>query len=278
MLAWREFPTGEAALFREADGGGDYRDLDAPRNAPAKTPEAHLDKLFFHSQLDLLEVQLVASVTISHAAITAAAAPSGSTSQSQRFVWGGFTDDHLLVDLTALGLSREPICMVAADGRMISGVQPVQTGTLGRARYASVYSTTTEVRLYEEASRANTDLPAVDITYTVWVLRDPPGPVGNTLRQFDPETGETVLGFERFGSLRRYVQVALGGSPLALLKGRGLDLDCGAPRFLRAGTTPYEPVPVGFALTIIPGTGSFGAALAYAGSFVGSGDVEVQAP
>lgn len=279
MLAWREFPSGEAALFREPNSLGSISDINAGRNAPAKSPEAHLDALFFHSGTDLLDATVVAEVTISHSAISATSGIGGDdANQSQSFQWGGGGADHLLLDITSLGLSKEPICFVSVAGSVLSGGQPVQTDTAGRSRYVTVYSTLTEIRLAEDASRSGTSLAAADITYTVWVLREPPGPVGNELRSFDPDTGRVTLGFERFDSFCRYVQVSAGGSPFALIKGRSIDLDCGAPRFMRAGLAPFDPVPAAMALKILPGTGVFSGSLAYAGAFAGSGYLEVKAP
>jgi hypothetical protein len=278
-LAWREFPTGEVALFREPNSSGSDHDINAARNAPAKTPASHLSSIFFHSGLDLLEVAHVATVTVNHAAVSSSSGIGGSNAgQSQAFKWGTSTADHLLVDLTSWGLTKEPICLVAANGSILSGAQPVQTDTAGRGRYVTAYSETTGIYLFEEASQAGSSLAATSIDYTVWVLREPPGAVGDKLREFDPDTGEVTLGYGRFASLRRYAQVSVGGSPFALRKGRSIDLDCGAPRFLRAGLSNFEPVPSALTLTILPGTGAYGSSLAYAGSFAGSGALQVKAP
>lgn len=279
-MSWarREFPAqGVVAIFDEPNQTGEVWGFNAPRNAPAKFPEQHLDKVYYHSNLDLLEVAASASVTINHPQVGAASGSSSTTGQDLIFGWGGAEADHLLLDISGLVLTREPWVLVAAGDNILWPGAPVQTASGGRARYVTAYSTLTQVRVFETASRTSNPLPAAAITYSVLVFTDPPAAITNKLKSFDPVTGEYQMGFGRFSSLFRYLQVAPGGSPLGLSTGRNIDLDKGAPRFARPDGTTYDPVPP-LRVTITGGTGAYGPAINYGGTFAGSEAVQVQAP
>lgn len=280
-MSWcrRKFPAqGVVAIFDEPNQDGDVLDFDAPRNAPAKYPEDHLDKIFFHSGLNLLEVAAEAMVTINHASVAAGGSISGNASQSVVFSWAGAVADNLLLDISDLGLSEAPLVLVSQGDNVIWPGMPVQTDTGGRARYVTAYSTDTEVRLWESASKTASTLAAVSIDYNVIVLRPPPGDLNDLLDAFDETTGEYVMGMGRFSSLRRYLQIAPGGSPVGVPLGRTIDLDDGAPRAVRADGTYFDPVPPGATVTISPGTGAAGSSIDYSGSYAGSDTLEVQAP
>lgn len=277
-MSWarRRFPAeGIVAIFDEPNQTGDVHDIDAARNAPAKTPADHLDKIYFHSALDYLEVLASATVTINHAAVSAGAGVSGSAGQDTVFQWGGVTADHLLLDLTAHGLAEEPFVVVATADQIIWPGMPVQTESGGRARYATAYSTTTAVRLWETASRTSNALSAASIEYTVLAFRKPSGDLNDILQAFDPDTGEFQMGRGRFSSLRRYLQIAPGGSPLGLTIGRTIDLNNGAMRAVEPDGTAYDPVPA-VGVRVLPGTGAYGSSIAYGGSFTNTGGIEVQ--
>lgn len=278
-VAFRAFPsTGAVAIFDEPNTTGDVHDIDAARNAPAKTPASHLDKIYFHSALDLLEVAAAAVVTLNHAAVSAGSGVSSTTEGSAVFSWAGAVATHTLLDLTSLGLSKEPFILVAAGGNVLWPGLPVQTESGGRARYCTAYSTTTAVTLWESASRTASTLSAISIDYTVLVFRDPPGDVNDLLMAFDADTGDFQMGLGRFSSLRRYLQIAPGGSPVGLSLGRTIDLSNGAPRGVRPDGTTFDPVPVGATARVSPGTGAYGGSLAYGGSYTGGGAIQVQAP
>lgn len=277
-MSWarRSFPNGVIAIFDEPNRTGDVLDFDAPRNAPAKFPADYLDKLYFHSAIDLFEVLAAQTVSINHPAVTAGGAISGAEANTI-FRWGGEDADHLLIDLAAYDLEREPMVLAAVGSNIVWGGMPVQAETDGRARYVTVYSTSTEVRLFETASRTSNALPAVSIDYEVLVLAPRRDGIGNDLRSFDPSTGDYRMGFDRFSSLRRFLQVAPGGSPFGLALGRTIDRNNGAKRCWRPDGTSYDPVPP-YRVRVTPGTGAYGSLLTYGGSFTGSEAVEVQAP
>lgn len=277
-FAFRAFPaSGIVAIFDEPSETGSPEDINAARNAPALNPEDHLDKIYFHSALDLAEVLTFDVVTVSHDQVAAGSGVSGNAGQDTVFQWGGVTDDNLLLDLTAYGLSVAPFALVATSDNILWPGMPVQTASGGRARYATAYTTPTAVRLWETASRTSSTLAAADIDYTVLVFAEPPGDADDVLVGFDPDTGDFKMGRGRFSSLKRYLQVAPGGSPLSLATGRTVDLNNGAPRAVEPDGTTYDPVPA-VGVRIEPGTGSYGSSIAYGGSFTGSAAVEVQAP
>lgn len=279
QVAFRAFPdAGIVAMFDEPNQTGDVHDIDAPRNAPAKTPEDHLDKIYFHSSLNLLEVAMEATVTINHASVAAGGSVSGSASQSVAFAWAGAVADNLLLDISSLGLSDAPLVMVSTGDNMVWPGMPVQTDSGGRARYITAYSTATAVRLWESASKTGAVLAAASIDYKVIVFRPPAGDLNDLLMGFDPVTGEFQAGRGRFSTTKRYLQVAPGGSPVGIPLGRTIDLDDGAPRAVRPDGTAYDPVPATATVTITPGTGAVSASLDYSGTFAGSDTLEVQAP
>jgi hypothetical protein len=275
LLVFRKFPAaGVVALFEEPNTSGAIDDINAGRNAPALHPEDHLDLVHFHSGLDYLEVAASATVPFAHASV---GSTGGSTGQNIVYGWAGTVADNVLLDITALGLSREPFCIVAAGGNILWPGIPVQTDTGGRNRYCTAYSTTTAVRLWESATKTSSSLAGVTIDYDVLVFRDPPAALNSLLEAFDPDTGAYALGFDRFRSDRRYLQLA-NSSPLNLATDRNIDLKNGAQRAIRADGTAFDLVPEGARAIVSPGTGSYGGLITYDGSFTGSPSVQVEAP
>lgn len=263
------------ALFIEADGGGDPLDINSARNAPALDPASHLDKIYFHSGLDNFEVVDTDTVTVSHAQVNTAAPPAG---QFVAFGWTAATADHLLLSHS---LGYEPFALIAVGDNILWPGMPVQTDAGGGGRYVTPYVTTTGVYIYEWASIGSSNLASTDLDYTVIIFKNPPDPSGNELFKFDPDTGIVTMAFGRFDTSRKYLSVVSGGTPFGLAVGRTIDLDNGAPRAVRPDGTTFDPVPATlttrFQATFQSGA-SFGASMAYGGSFAGSDTVEVQTP
>lgn len=85
------------ACFIETPGGGDWRDIDAPRNAPMKNPMNHLDKVIWHT--DFFQYELVVGImdiTVNHAALAVAPGPSPLVART----WCSSTSSATLGQLT----------------------------------------------------------------------------------------------------------------------------------------------------------------------------------
>ena len=267
--------TGRCALYDENGTSGDADNPNSTRNAPLNSPASHLDKVYFHSDFDYMEVSHGPTVaTVSHASVTAGSVPGGATIA---FGWAAASADHLLLTHS---LGYVPQAMVVYAGNVLWPGMPVQVEADGGARFVSFYVTSSEVRLYEWASVGTGNLPSASRDYTVLVFKQPPAPSGDILIDFDPSTGAVQMGLGKFDSSRRYLQVVAGGTPFGIALGRTIDLNNGAPRAVRPDGTAFDPVPAGMALGIErPGASYvYGSSMAYGGSFTGPGQIEVQAP
>lgn len=271
----RMFPQdGVVAFYAEASGGGAMDDIDAPRNRPAKTPASWLPNIRLHSDLDYLEVSHSGTTNINHAAVSAGSLPPGS---SIAFGWNTSSTNHLLA---THNLGYEVFALVSMGTNILYPGMPVQVQSDGGARYVTVYSTTTELRLHEYASIGSSSLAATSKSYNYLVFKDPPAPTGRELFEFDQTTGFWNIGRGKINTGRRYLSVVPGGSPLSLCTGRTIDLSNGAPRAVLADGTQYNPVPSSLSLALERPNASYvyGGSMAYNGSFTGSATIQVQAP
>jgi hypothetical protein len=275
LICLRAFPdAGIVALYEEPNTTGDFWDIDAPRNAPAKTPEDYFSSVYFHSQFDYMEVAQAGSVSVSHSTIAAVSAPPDTT-MSIVYGWASAVDDKLVASHS---LGYEPFAIVAAAGKILAPGSMVQNNTGGRARYVTPYVTTTELRLWEAASKTSSTLASTSITYDYILFKQPAGDENNILWEFDPDTGLWQMGRGRFRTDRRYLQTNPSSS-LALNRGRNIDLKNGAPRFILADGTPYEPVQSGATWVLSGGSSSTPpTSLTYSGSFTNTNGIEVEAP
>lgn len=285
--------AGEVALFDEPNQTGSVFDIDAARNAPLKTPAENLDKVYFHSSLDSLEVESDTTVTISHLAVSGgssgqisggggAAGGTASTGAAVNFEWGKGATTH---ELVTHDLGYIPDCLVIVGDLALAPGMPVQvSGTDGRMRYVTPYVTTTQVRIYEWSSVSGSALPAISLDYRVLVFRAPPSVSGKDLFRFTASTGIVTMARNRFDSSRRYLQVVPGGTQFGIAYGKTIDLANGAPRFVDPDGDIFEPVAdtvkyrtsVGHWLGTY--SGSFGAAMNYTGDYEGPEAILVQAP
>ena len=271
--------TGHFALFDLAPGGGDVEDRNALMHRPLLDPENWLPNIYIHSALDLMEVESETVVTVSHAAIAAGSNTTGIELASPLDYDAGVTDHDVLTH----DLGYEPLVMVVVGSERLTPGQPVQGpgSTGGTVRYVSPHVTSAKVYLREYASRGNTGLASVDIDYRVLVIRRPRPASGNRLMDLDPETETIAMGFDRFNADRRYLQVVPGGTPFGICLGRNADSANGAPRFISADGSVFDPVPSTVKMGIkaaVEGSVTYGAAMDYTGSFVGTGSIQVQAP
>lgn len=254
MAVHRGFTAaGIAACYTEASGGGAMFDINAPRNAPAKSPVDHLDKVIWHPRCFQYEIAAgPADVTIGHSALAtkdtwivvstggyggnAFDPPVGS---SIGFVIQGDTrvTDILLY---AHGLGYVPKFMVALDGRRVPDGFAVQNDVSGGHRRVSIFANTFGIYLREFAVSTNTALPAVNCTYRVMLFRtrapDPSKPL------FAGSGGALQLGRGVIDTTRRYLRrTGTGDSPFALNLGPTIDIRNGAARSASGGVIVSEP-------------------------------------
>ncbi|KKB09413.1 hypothetical protein [Devosia chinhatensis] len=274
--------TGRFALFDEAPGGGAVDNPNSLRNRPLNDPLNWLANIYFHSDFNYLEVAFgPTNVTVNHSAVSVVSPPIGATVQ---FGWnGGASVDRLLFTHS---LGYVPLVMAVLGNNMVWPGMPVQSQGDGGVRFATIYATSTEVRMKEFGTTGPSTLAAASLTYTLLIFANQPSPTGNVLFDFDPVTGIVEMGRRKFKSDRRYLQVVPGGSPFGIsYGGRTIDLANGAPRAVRADGTAFDPIPasLGAALSRLGYTGTdwgfiYGSGMNYTGSFTGPGQIQVQAP
>lgn len=278
--------TGNVGLYDEPVGTGDPADPDSARNAPLNNPGANLAHLYWHILLDSMEVVSDTVVSINHATIDAAAGSlAGDNVVASDFDANGNLLDW---DMGTHGLGYEPLVLIAIGQNMITPGYPVQVpGSVnGSARYVSPYVTTNKVFIREFQSRGASALAGLSIDYRVLVFKRQPVADGTgQLIDWNPATGELRLGEGRFSNKRRYLQVVPGGTPFGLVYGRTIDLQNGACRLARADGSTYDPVPTTTKTGVWFGSGQFasdtltyGASMAYDGTWAPGEILEVQAP
>lgn len=269
-LVFRAFPdVGVVAVFIEPNTTGAIDDIDAPRNAPAKNPASYWDAVKFHSSFNNLEVVASGSVTINHAATSTTAGEMGVI-----YKWADAVADRLLLDISSLGLTKEPYVLVSTGDVILTPGIAVQTNSGGRGRYVTPYSTTTEVRLWEAASLTGTALAAQSVTYSVLVFKEPAA-VNDLLMAFHEDTGVFEMGFGRFRTDKQYLQESVS-SPFDLFMGRSMECNQGTVRVLKADGTYYDPLPNPSRVTISGTTGALGSSIHYQGSWTGDGTIDVE--
>lgn len=287
--------TYKVAIFDEAVGGGDPASPTSARNRPLLDPANWLANIYFHSDLDNMEVHSDTTVPVSHPAVGGVTTggmdgggnniSGGETQNAANLRYRRSTADYALVNHN-LGYIPDAFAVVGSQA-LFPGM-PVQTQGDGRGRYCTVYLTSTQVRLFEWSSVSASDLPALTLSYRVIVLARPRDPSGAILFDYDPASGRVTMARGRFDSTRNYLQVVPGGSPFGIPYGKTIDLKNGAPRFVRPDGTIFEPVPstlkgkfvVSYTedRTVKTYNPGYKNSMAYNGAFTGPQQILVQAP
>lgn len=220
------------------------------------------------------------STSVSHPVIPAGTAGGGSTvGLNGSRVYGSFVQTHVL---HTHGLGYVPDFFIIEGGNAVHPGYPIQfNASDGRARCVAAYATTTQIILREFGIQTSNALDAINVTYTLLILRAPPAASGNILMDFNPTTGVTTLGRGKFSSDRRYLQIVAGGTPYNIPLDRTVDLNNGAPRSAIAGTI-RDIVPsnfrIGFGFEGRNDPRQFGPAGTYNGSYTGPPTIQVKAP
>ena len=271
--------TGRCALYDEPSAAGAPDNPNSARNAPLNNPTTNLQYLYFHSDLDYMEVSHgPTDVIYGHPVVPAVAGVPG---ESVPVAAGGWFNSAALLTHS---LGYVPDFFVVRNGDIVyPGTNVQYDGSDGRARFVTVYATTTQIVLYEWALQTTNTLASINQTYTVVVFRQPPAPSGNLLLDFDPSTGGIVqMGRGKFNSSRRYLQVTPGGTSYGFSLGKTIDLNNGAPRYVDPDGSILDPLLTIVASKVIginePNDAPFGPSMRYQGSFAGSGSVLVSVP
>lgn len=268
--------TGRAAFYDEPATGGSPSDPNAARNKPLNSPYAWLDKIYFHSDFDYLEVVASGTATINHATVAAAEVPVQTAALDVPFSYRKGNTSHLIHQHN---LGYRPFVLIGWGDNILWPGAPVQFNSNG-GRYITPYVSTTQVRIYEW-SMAKGTISAATRGYSYIVFRQPRPASGKTLMNYDPDTGIVSMGLGKFRSDRRYLQVVPGGSPLGFHRGRCIDLNNGAPRFINPDGSVYDPIPAtaGIGLDLYnQSSRDFSTSAAYRGTFAGQPGILVQAP
>lgn len=241
MRVIRGFPEqGVVACFEEPNEIGDALDLDAPRNAPAKNPVDHLDKIAWHSDFFQYELQAeVYNVTVSHPAVPAKVQTFGSSyGQTPRYQLIGDikSASHTLV---THNLGYPPLAFVVHNGMTVVSGLPVQAVPAnGLVRTVSAFSNSTIVGIYENgisginfSNNTGVALPAASRTYQVMLFTAPEADPAQPL--FGMEEGRVVLGRGKVDSDHLYArQVSALEGMFSLDLGRTADVGNGGVRII----------------------------------------------
>lgn len=272
---------GKVAIFTEPSTVGDPADINAPRNAPLKSPAANLAHVHLHTDLDSMEVAFDRIVTIAHAKVAGRDAADDYTLVQGVPVINAYRKDTVLL---THNLGYLPHVKAAVGKNAVVPGFPVQTVAGGAGRFVTIWVTTTKVMVSEYVNVLAADLPAISVAYHLLVFRQPPAQIKDAaghivLVDFGKTRTRGVLSLAggRFRSDRAYLQVVAGGTPFDLPSGKTIDANNGAPRIARPDGTTVEIVGANVQGSVEPGY-AFGAPMNYKGTFTASPAIKVQAP
>jgi hypothetical protein len=243
--------AGVVACFDEPNQTGAIGDLNAPRNAPAKSPQDHLDKMIFHSALFQYEIVAgTTDVTVNHTALagktTTWALPAGG-------MWGPGAPPPNSITFVTIGDTRQtdiqifnhglgyiPKFMVSLDGRRLPDGYMVQLQGGGEYRRVSAWANASSIFLRESAVSSNAALSGVSRTYKVMVFANrAPNP---SRPLFGKEGARLTLARGIIDSGNKYLRrTGVGDTPFALNLGPTIDIRNGGSRTASGGVVVSEP-------------------------------------
>jgi hypothetical protein len=228
------------AGFSEPNETGAWNDIDAPRNAPAKTPMAHLDKIAFHSSFYLYEVAFDQTVTVTHPAISGGSAGkegywNSSVDQLSWEIFGIFQKStHTLL---THGLGYVPLVMVSYAATMVVSGTIVQNDAAG-TRFVGVSADASNVYLSDCGYSSDLTLGSVARSYRVLVFRTPAAAPGKSL--FSGGSGHVQLAKGMVDSSKKYLRRDSSSSPLDMDLGRTIDIANGGARVVTGGNVQSD--------------------------------------
>ena len=250
MAVIRSFETENiVACYEEATGGGAIGDFDAPRNAPAKNPGAHIDKVTWH--IDFFQYELampIQTVVVNHATLAGRESfwgpqnmfwmfdPTYVSAISYSVPGQTAVAQHTLV---THNLGYVPLAFVAYNGRMVMPGVAVQTASDGRSRFVSAYATSSVIGLREVYNSSDAALPGVSRTYQVIIFRVPA--IDADLPLFSRRAGRVVIGRGKIDTDRQYLRrTGSGDTPFDIDLGPTIDIDKGRARIVTGGSATTE--------------------------------------
>lgn len=253
MAVLRGFPVqGVVACFDEPNQVGDWWDIDAPRNAPAKNPGAHLSSVYWHSEFFQYELAMpIQTVTINHPTLA-----GRSTELGERPGFGGIPGygwNQPVPELTVLGnvgssnhtlvthnLGYRPLAFVAYQNRMVTTGTIVQSLSEGRSRCVTAYVTNSVVGLRETSVASGNSLPSISRGYSVLVFRIPEADALRAL--FGKEGSNVTMGRGLVDTSKSYLRrTGVGDSPFDIDRGPTIDINNGRARVVSGGSATTEP-------------------------------------
>lgn len=284
---FRQFPQGVVASFDpivtgNPDIDGDPIELSSAQNAPAADPESWLSRINFHSEFDYLAVANAGTITLSHTAIGAGTnTGDGVVDSNFEYDTSSFTDWVLC----AHGLGYAPVALVALTGKnaYINPGYPIQMPVTsnGAVRFGCPWVDNTNLYLREYRAKGSSGLAAIDITYNWLIFEQQPDASGDKVFEVQKDTGNVNMGFNRWQSTKRYLQIVYGGTPFSLSRGRTMDAKNGAYRIVAADGTTFDPIASTQKTAIKASSEAsaiYGPTMQYNGSFAGNIAAQVQAP
>lgn len=250
MAVLRGFPLqGVVACFDEPNQTGDWRDIDAPRNAPAKDPGAYLSSVYWHSEFFQYELAMpTQTVDVNHPALAGRTISWGFSpvfDASGGYVTSGMgfrvpgsvvVQDHVLVQHD---LGYPPLAFVAYEGRMLMSGVAVQVASGGRNRFVAPYVTSSVVGIREVRNSSESTLVAVTKSYQVMVFRTPAVSAGLPL--FSGDGDEVIFGRGKVNTANTYARkVGAGATPFSMDQDRTVDLNNGRSRIATGGSVTTE--------------------------------------
>lgn len=219
-----------SAIYEEAPGGGDPIDPASLMNRPVIAPLDWLQNIYFHSDLDYYGVAAYnLSVSLTHSAITGATVTNaGGISNPISYQFNSAIQDQLVL---THNLGYVPRFYAVVDGKMAPNSAPVQYSSVNKIRFASVYATTTEIRVHSFGFTDNTTLAATTVTYGVLVFRTPAIEPSLPMLSIDVNSPGVVFGQGKFiGSQPHLRVVGPGDTDFAVATNRTMAIRNGGFR------------------------------------------------
>lgn len=252
MRVVRCFPAQNiVACYDEAPGGGNIEDINAPCNAPAKSPHLHLSRVYWH--VDFFQYELAMPLqnkTVAHTslagetlyfgtAVSGSGLVNGSTSPPSFGQSIAMNGDLRVSNITLVthNLGYIPAYFVAYAGHSMTSGTLVQTqGTDGRSRYVSAFATTSIIGLREVAISSASALAAANRSYQVMVFRNPTTDPARPLMGLNSDGINITIGRGKVDTSKQYLRRVLSSeSNFDLDLGRTIDLRGGGIRIASGG-------------------------------------------